>query len=64
MLPKPEQLLTPLYFTEVELELFRGSHLYGATTDRRNVLRGEWRRCLEYLITTPNGDMYQRRYTW
>jgi len=64
MLPKPEQLLTPLHFSEEELELFRGSHLYAATADRRDVLRNEWQRCLEYLVTTPNGDMYRQRYTW
>ena len=64
MLPKPEQLLTPLHFSEEELELFRGSHLYAATADRREVLRNEWQRCLDYLVTTPNGDMYRQRYTW
>ncbi|KAF9652445.1 SET domain-containing protein, partial [Thelephora ganbajun] len=64
ILPKPEQLRTPLHFSEKELELFRGSHLYGATIDRRNVLHNEWRRCLEHLTTATNGDVYQRRYTW
>jgi len=64
MLPKPEQLLTPLHFSEKELDLFTGSHLHVATADRRNVLRDEWQRCLEHLTTTPNGDVYQRGYTW
>ena len=64
ILPKPEQLLTPLHFSEKELELFRGSHLYGATIDRRNVLQNEWRRCLEYLTIASNGDVYQEGYTW
>ena len=64
ILPKPEQLLTPLHFSEKELELFRGSHLYGATIDRRNVLHNEWQGCLKYLTTTTNSDMHQQRYTW
>lgn len=64
ILPKPEQLLTPLHFSDNELELFRGSHLYGATVDRRSVLHNEWQGCLEYLVTTPGGDVCQRGYTW
>ena len=64
MLPKPEQLLTPLHFSENESESFKGSHLYGATIDRRNVLQNEWQECLEYLTTTSNGDVYRREYTW
>ena len=64
MLPKPEQLLTPLHFSERELDLFKGSHLHAGTADRRNVLQNEWQKCLEYLITTPNGNVYQREYTW
>jgi hypothetical protein len=64
MLPKPEQLLTPLHFFEKELESFRGSHLYGATIDRRNVLHNEWQGCLEYLTTTSNDGVYQQGYTW
>ena len=63
MLPKPEQLLTPLHFSEEELETFRGSHLYGATIDRRDVLHNEWEGCLGYLATTSGGDVYQRGYT-
>jgi len=64
VLPKPEQLLTPLHFSDEELELFRGSHLHGATIDRRNVLRREWHGCLEHLMATSNDDVYQQRYTW
>lgn len=64
MLPKPEQLLTPLHFTEKELELFKGSHLYAATADRRDVLKNEWQECLDYLVTTSNGGVYRGRYTW
>ena len=63
MLPKPEQLLAPLHFSEKELEIFRGSHLYGATIDRRNVLHNEWQGCLEYLTTTSGGEVYRQRYT-
>jgi hypothetical protein len=63
-LPRPEQLLTPLHFSDEELELFRGSHLYGATIDRRNALHTEWQACLGHLTTALSDDVYQRRYTW
>jgi len=64
ILPKPKQLLTPLHFSDDELGLFKGSHLYGATIDRRNVLHREWHGCLEHLMTTSNDDVYQQKYTW
>jgi len=64
ILSKPEQLLTPLHFSEKELETFRGSHLSGATIDRKDVLHNEWKGCLGYLTTTSDGDVYQRSYTW
>lgn len=64
ILPKPEQLLTPLHFSEKELELFRGSHVYAATGDRRGVLQNEWQICFDYLITNSDGEVYRQGYTW
>ena len=64
ILPKPEQLLTPLQFSDQELQLFKGSHVYGATIDRKSALRSEWEECLEYLTTTSNDEVYRQRYTW
>lgn len=34
-LPAPEQLRTPLYFTDDELRLLEGTNLLGAAQDRR-----------------------------
>ncbi|KAH8114871.1 SET domain-containing protein [Phellopilus nigrolimitatus] len=42
VLPRPETLLTPLYFSEAELNLFRGTNLYGATSDQRTTWDAEW----------------------
>ncbi|CAL1697879.1 unnamed protein product [Somion occarium] len=44
-LPPPEKLRTALHFTPAELELFRGTNLYGATNDRRNAWQLEWQQC-------------------
>ncbi|KAI5117177.1 hypothetical protein M0805_008156 [Coniferiporia weirii] len=49
MLPKPETLLTPLYFTEDELSLFKGTNLYGATVSQRDTWEAEWRTLREAI---------------
>jgi len=49
-LPSAEQLRTPLHFTAMELELFRGTNLYGATLDRRAEWELEWSKCRTYFL--------------
>lgn len=49
MLPAPHLLRTALHFTPTELELFRGSNLYGATIDRRKAWETEWQQCRSVL---------------
>lgn len=44
-LPSPSQLRTPLHFTGEELDALRGTNLYGATNDRRQVWEAEWEQC-------------------
>ncbi|KAK7676936.1 hypothetical protein QCA50_020054 [Cerrena zonata] len=45
MLPTHDLLRTALHFTPPELELFRGSNLYGATLDRQKTWEAEWQQC-------------------
>ncbi|KAG6832172.1 hypothetical protein H0H92_004903 [Tricholoma furcatifolium] len=44
-LPSAQKLRTPLHFTRLELELFKGTNLYGATLDRDKEWRAEWEQC-------------------
>ncbi|KAF8213884.1 hypothetical protein K438DRAFT_1706111 [Mycena galopus ATCC 62051] len=44
-LPARDKLRTPLHFTEIELELLKGSNLYGATLDRHREWKAEFDEC-------------------
>lgn len=45
MLPSREKLRTGLHFTPLELEMFRGTNMYGAIMDRETEWRREWEAC-------------------
>ncbi|KAF9266338.1 SET domain-containing protein [Marasmius fiardii PR-910] len=45
MLPPAEKMRTGLHFTSDEREMFRGSNLFGAITDREKECREEWAQC-------------------
>lgn len=63
MLPAPSALRTPLYFTDAELNAFRGTALHGATLDRRAAGEVEWQNCVDafhaHLV-----DGLATRFTW
>ncbi|KAF9006625.1 SET domain protein [Cyathus striatus] len=61
-LPNPQHLLTPLHFTEVELEAFRGSNIYGATLERRAQWKSEWSNCTEIIRRT--NPAWESLFTW
>ncbi|KAK0491238.1 SET domain protein [Armillaria novae-zelandiae] len=45
MLPSREKLRTGLHFTPLELDMFRGTNMHGAITDRETEWRREWEEC-------------------
>lgn len=51
-LPTEDELRTPLYYTEEERELFRGTNLFGATEDRIR----EWKEESEVVRTALKED--------
>lgn len=61
-LPSPDKLRTPLHFTSHELEIFKGTNLYGATLDREAEWKKEWEQCRELIRQSnpPAGD----QFTW
>ena len=62
MLPSPDKLRTPLHFTQAELDLFKGTNLYGATLDRRREWEAEWEKCREFLAA--HDSALGERFTW
>ncbi|KIJ07596.1 hypothetical protein PAXINDRAFT_164574 [Paxillus involutus ATCC 200175] len=44
-LPAAEKLLTPLHFSKQELQMLKGTNIYGATLDRERDWRVEWEQC-------------------
>lgn len=48
-LPSSSDLTTPLYFTESELGLVRGTNLFGAIEDRRTEWQEEWKAVKQVL---------------
>ncbi|KAJ7129347.1 SET domain-containing protein [Mycena epipterygia] len=61
-LPSQNSLRTPLHFTPSELELLKGSNLYGATLDRTSEWKTEWAQC-RAIIGSVNGD-WGVQFTW
>ncbi|KAL5510985.1 hypothetical protein ACEPAG_3704 [Sanghuangporus baumii] len=71
ILPKAETLLTPLYFSEDELDLFRGTNVYGATLDQSRICTEEYRQLREAIAVHSPGiskmftfDMYKLAWTY
>lgn len=61
-LPKSESLRTPLHFTLAELELFKGTNIYGAALDREREWKTEWNQCREE-VSKFNAYLGER-FTW
>ncbi|KAH9983192.1 hypothetical protein BJV74DRAFT_851425 [Russula compacta] len=61
-LPSPSQLRTPLHFTGEELSALRGTNLYGATIDRRQVWEAEWEQCCAD-VSAVNAE-WGKELTW
>jgi len=61
-LPAQEKLRTPLHFTATELELLKGSNLYGATLDRRREWEAEFEEC-RGVISTVDRE-WADQFTW
>ncbi|TDL27146.1 SET domain-containing protein [Rickenella mellea] len=61
ILPSYTSLRTSVYFTEHELELFKGTNLYGATQDRKNELISEYHICVDTVRKTS--EEWASRFT-
>jgi len=61
-LPTWKQLRTPLHFTPSELDIFKGTNLYGAALDRDRLWRIEWTTC-QTRIGRENAD-WANLFTW
>jgi len=61
-LPTWAQLRTPLHFTPSELDIFRGTNLYGAALDRDRLWRIEWTAC-RTLVGSANAN-WANLFTW
>ncbi|TCD65147.1 hypothetical protein EIP91_003040 [Steccherinum ochraceum] len=61
-LPEPSKLLTPLHFTPPERVHFRGSNIFGATTDRENAWMKQHRQC-QALVSSANTS-WGAEFTW
>ena len=62
ILPTTDKLRTSLHFTPQELELFRGTNLYGATLDRQKAWEQEWEVCRSRIAVT--NSYIAHRFTW
>ncbi|KAF9219357.1 SET domain-containing protein [Gyrodon lividus] len=61
-LPAAEKLLTPLHFSKQELEILKGTNLYGATLDRERDRRAEWIQC-RFFVQSIN-QAWGEAFTW
>ncbi|KIM46435.1 hypothetical protein M413DRAFT_24163 [Hebeloma cylindrosporum] len=61
-LPNPEKLRTPLHYSQSELELFKGTNLYGATLDRQRDWKQEWGQCREFI--SQANPRWGELFTW
>ncbi|KAL0059859.1 hypothetical protein AAF712_013341 [Marasmius tenuissimus] len=62
MLPPREKMRTGLHFTPEERELFRGTNLHGAISDRERECRDEWTQCAR-VISAVN-SVWGDAFTW
>ncbi|KAH9071581.1 SET domain-containing protein [Lactarius deliciosus] len=61
-LPSPDRLRTPLHFSTEELDVLKGTNLYGATIDRRRAWEAEWEQCLADVSTV--NAVWGKGLTW
>ncbi|GJJ14922.1 hypothetical protein Clacol_009192 [Clathrus columnatus] len=61
-LPSISELRTSLHFNETELNLLRGSNLYGATLDRKKDWEAEWTEARQYMSTFHRD--WHDAFTW
>ncbi|KJA29790.1 hypothetical protein HYPSUDRAFT_126849 [Hypholoma sublateritium FD-334 SS-4] len=61
-LPTSASLRTPLHFTPSELELFKGTNIYGATLDRDREWKTEWNQCRDEISRFDKN--LGERFTW
>lgn len=61
-LPTPDKLLTAMYFSDDEREMFKGTNLYPAISDRQTQWTSEWKQCRD-AISQVNAD-WGRAYSW
>lgn len=62
ILPATDKLRTSLHFTPHELELFRGTNVYGATIDRQREWEQEWEMCRTRIAVS--NSYLAHRFTW
>ena len=62
ILPKPEKLVTPLYFSDEELDLFSGTNLHHATVSQRSTWKEEWAN-LRSILRDLKSDLSEK-LTW
>ncbi|KAH9002447.1 hypothetical protein EDB86DRAFT_3125909 [Lactarius hatsudake] len=61
-LPSPDRLRTPLHFSTEELDVLKGTNLYGATIDRHRAWEAEWEQCLADVSTV--NAVWGKGLTW
>ncbi|KAF8806342.1 SET domain protein, partial [Phlegmacium glaucopus] len=61
-LPTWEKLRTPLHFTPSELDIYKGTNLYGAALDRDRLWRIEWTAC-QTFVGRANAN-WANLFTW
>ncbi|KAG9057536.1 hypothetical protein FS842_006066 [Serendipita sp. 407] len=63
----PREILTPIFFSEQEFELLRGTNLYLSTLERKEGWRHSWKRCQTW-INLPEDvftmDLFMLAQTW
>jgi hypothetical protein len=61
-LPEPASLLTPLHFTSAELNLLKGTNMYGACHDRQKEWEHEWRQVRDTFVEVDR--RWGEGFTW
>ena len=62
-MPTSEQLRTPIHFTSSELDIFKGTNLYGAALNRDRLWKTEW----TAFIANANAiwaNIFSCKYLW
>jgi len=58
----PNELWTPLFWTEEELRMLDGTNLRGATQDRKDTWLGSWNRSSEWVQSVQSE--WRQDFTW